>query len=332
MRPNFLAIAMLLSLPALADAQQAGKCPQPGPLPEAQSNGLARGSAPTKRSRQLVESCGIGFEGAAETVGRLRSAGMPEAVLYAAQAARAPGDGKPKAAPAVTPAPETAIRHEAGEPRVNPKDGLTYLWIPPGTFLMGCSPGDRDCKADEKPAHQATLARGFWLSQTPVTQQAWQRVTGQNPSQFKGANRPVENVDWIEAKAYCAAVGGRLPTEAEWEYAARAGAKGSRYGKLDDIAWHFGNSGFTTHEVGRKLANDFGLDDMLGNVWQWVADWYGNYPSGEQSDPSGAETGQFRVLRGGSWYFDSKYVRASSRDKNEPGSRSQDIGLRCAAD
>jgi formylglycine-generating enzyme required for sulfatase activity len=255
MRPGFLAIAMLLSLPALAEARQAA-----------------------------------------------------------------------------TPKPETGITHEQGEPRVNPKDGLTYLWIPPGKFLMGCSPGDRDCVRDEKPAHQVTLTSGFWLSQTLVTQQAWQRVTGQNPSQFKGANLPVENVDWNEAKAYCAAVGGRLPTEAEWEYAARAHATGARYGKLDDIAWHFGNSGSTTHEVGRKPANDFSLYDMLGNVWQWVADWYGIYPSGDQSDPSGAGTGQFRVLRGGSWYFDSKYVRASSRDKNEPGSHSNDIGLRCAAD
>jgi formylglycine-generating enzyme required for sulfatase activity len=233
---------------------------------------------------------------------------------------------------AAAPQPATGVGHEKGEPRVNPKDGLTYLWVPAGAFSMGCSPGDKECDKDEKPAHQVTIARGFWLSQGPVTQQAYQRVTGQNPSQFKGANFPVENVDWNEAKAYCAAVGGRLPTEAEWEYAARAGAKSARYGILDRIAWHSGNSGFKTHEVGKKLANDFGLDDMLGNVWQWVADWYGNYPAGEQSDPSGAEAGRFKALRGGSWYFDPKYVRLSSRDKNEPDNRSNDIGLRCIAE
>lgn len=238
-----------------------------------------------------------------------------------------------QAQPAAAPQPARGAGHEAGEPWVDPKDGLTYLWIPSGTFRIGCSQGDRECNSDEKPPRQVTLTRGFWLDQTPVTQQAYARVTGQNPSQFKGANLPVENVDWNEAKAYCTAVGGRLPTEAEWEYAARAGVTSSRYGKkLDDIAWYFGNSGFQSHEVGKKQTNDFGLADMLGNVWQWVADWYGMYPSGDRSDPPGAEAGQFRVLRGGSWYFDAKYVRLSSRDKNEPGSRSHDIGFRCAAD
>jgi formylglycine-generating enzyme required for sulfatase activity len=162
-----------------------------------------------------------------------------------------------------------------------------------------------------------------------VTQQAYQRVTGQNPSNLKGANLPVENVNWDEAQAYCAAIGGRLPTEAEWEYAARAGSTAARYGNLDEIAWHSGNSGGRTHEVGQKLANAFGLFDMLGDVWQWTANWYGNYPSGAQSDPSGPESGESRALRGGSWVSTPRFARVSYRRKYDPGIRLDVIGLRC---
>ena len=197
---------------------------------------------------------------------------------------------------------------------------------------MGCSASDTECAPQEKPAHEVTIARGFWLGRTPVTQQAYQRVTGQNRSFFKGANRPVEMVNWSEAKAYCAAVGGRLPTEAEWEYAARAGSIGVRYGNLDEIAWHYGNSGLRTHEVGQKLANAFGLYDMLGNVFQWVADWYWNYPSSEQSDPSGPESGQLRILRGGSWDNHSKSVRASYRGTSAPSDRGYNFGFRCVGE
>jgi formylglycine-generating enzyme required for sulfatase activity len=136
--------------------------------------------------------------------------------------------------------------------RTNPKDGLRYVWTPPGTFTMGCSPGDSERHDDEKPAHRVTITKGFWLGQTEVTQAAYQRVVGTDPSDFKGANLPVEQVSWDQAQAYCQAIGGRLPTEAEWEYAARAGSVQSRYGDIDRIAWYYGNSGGHTRSRRRK--------------------------------------------------------------------------------
>jgi formylglycine-generating enzyme required for sulfatase activity len=139
-------------------------------------------------------------------------------------------------------------------------------------------------------------------------------------------------VTWNEAQAYCQTIGGRLPTEAEWEYAARAGSTAARYGNLDDIAWYSGNSGSKTHEVGKKQANAFGLYDMLGNVWQWMADWYGDYQSGAQNDPSGSPSGQVRALRGGSWGNSQRGVRVSGRLRGEPGYRNTYIGLRCVGE
>ncbi|MGA3098716.1 MAG: formylglycine-generating enzyme family protein [Bryobacteraceae bacterium] len=227
---------------------------------------------------------------------------------------------------------ETAVARRAGETRVNPKDGLTYVWIPPGKFLMGCSAGDTECAPHEQPAHEVTISQGFWLSRTPVTQQAYQRVTGKNPSFFKGPQRPVEMVNWNEAKAYCAAAGGRLPTEAEWEYAARAGSMGARYGNLDDIAWHYDNAGFKTHEVAQKRANAFGLYDMLGDVFEWVADWYGDYSAGEQTDPTGPASGQLRMVRGGSWDNVAKIARVSYRGTSAPGDRNYNFGIRCVGE
>jgi formylglycine-generating enzyme required for sulfatase activity len=217
----------------------------------------------------------------------------------------------------------------------NPKDDLMYVWIPPGTFRMGCSPGDNECNDDEKPAHSVTISKGFWMGQTPVTQAAYQRVTGANPSDFHGDRLPVENVTWEEAAAYCTAVGMRLPTEAEWEYAARAGSTASRYGDVDAIAWYTGNSRYQMHEVGQKQPNAWNLYDMLGNVWQWTADWYdaGYYMQSPSQDPRGPSSGSYRAGRGGSWIVSAESVRASVRYFNGPNLREFDyFGFRCVGE
>jgi formylglycine-generating enzyme required for sulfatase activity len=211
---------------------------------------------------------------------------------------------------------------------VNPKDGLTYVWIPPGTFQMGASPDDSEAYDDEKPAHQVTITKGFWIGQTPVTQEAWQRVMGNNPSRLKGPKLPVENISWDDAKRYSGAVGMRLLTEAEWEYAARAGTTTSRYGPLDEIAWHSGNSGKMTHEVRQKLPNARGLHDMLGNVWEWVADWGCAYSPNNATDPQGPTSGTYRVIRGGSWINNVRRARASDRLWYEPASQYNSFGCR----
>ncbi len=195
--------------------------------------------------------------------------------------------------------------------RVNPADGLTYVWIPPGKFMMGCSPGDGQCYDDEKPPKEVTITKGFWIGQTEVRQAAYQRVMGTNPSSFKGPNLPVETINMQEAGEYCAKVGLRLPTEAEWEYAARAGDTKARYGQLDDVAWSRENSSKKTHEVGKKTPNAWGLYDTLGNVREWTSD---------------------AVVRGGSWVNDTGVVRASFRDGYDPSIRVDNIGVRCGGE
>lgn len=199
--------------------------------------------------------------------------------------------------------------------KVNPKDGLTYVWIPAGKFMMGCSPGDSECYDDEKPAREVSVPKGFWLGQTEVTQAAWKRVMGgENPSHFKGDDRPVESITQSEAKQYCeeSLSGGRLPTEAEWEYGGRAGTTAVRYGDLDRIAWHSKNSSSQTHDVKTKEQNAWGLHDMLGNVWEWVDG---------QAD-----------LRGGSWNVLPRGVRVSDRYGIKQDYRGSDVGFRCAGE
>jgi serine/threonine protein kinase len=228
------------------------------------------------------------------------------------------------------PAPQQAPGQPAGTTRVNPKDGLKYVWIPSGTFTMGCSVGDTECRDNEKPAHEVTLTRGFWMGQTEVTLEAYQRAIGTTPRYFMGAKPAVGGVSWSAAQGYCQAVGMRLPTEAEWEYAARAGSTGSRYGVLDQIAWTFRTPKGTRKGGGQKQPNAWGLFDTLGGVFEWVADWYGEYPTGSQIDPVGPVSGQERVLRGGSFSTPLEFDRASYRDGCTPGISGGDFGLRCA--
>ena len=207
------------------------------------------------------------------------------------------------AVPAVEPKPVALERPQNGmsgpsQPsrKTNPKDGLTYVWIQPGTFTMGCSVGDKECWDSERPAHRVTISKGFWIGDSPVTQAAYKRVTGGDPSNFKGQDLPVEKVNWMEARDYCQNVG--LPTDAEWEYAARAGTTSARYGELKRIAWYEKNSDGNTHEVKQKKPNAWGLYDMLGNVRQWTGDWSGGaYTPGSQQDPEGAQEGQLLSLR-----------------------------------
>ena len=251
--------------------------------------------------------------------------GWSEAARFVGFAPR-PTPANPSSGPSQSSAPT------GGSTRVNPKDGLTYVWVSPGTFRMGCSPGDSECIEDEEPAHDVTITRGFWIGQTEVTQEAYQGVTGSNPSMFKGPKLPVETIYWSEATAYCAAIGGRLPTEAEWELAARAGDKSARYGPVDEVGWYLGNAGGKTHQVAQKKPNALGLYDMIGNVMEWTANWYADRLPFETVDPKGPSMGFQRAVRGGSWVDASWSQRASFRAGPPEPHREEAIGFRCAAD
>ena len=196
---------------------------------------------------------------------------------------------------------------KAGEELVN-TIGMKFRLIQPGSFMMGSEKGD----SSEKPVHKVTLTKGFYIGVYEVTQEEWEKVMGSNPSHFKGRKNPVERVSWEDAQEFARKLSEkenvmyRLPTEAEWEYACRAGTTAEYYWGDDGIgryAWYIGNQDGTTHPVGQKKPNAWGLYDMSGNVWEWCGDWYSPaYPADKEAvDPKGAAGGSFRVFRGGSW-------------------------------
>ena len=219
-----------------------------------------------------------------------------------------------------------------GEVRQNPKDGLNYVWIAPGTFMMGCSPGDDKCHEDEKPAHKVTITKGFWMGQTLVTVAAYKRFATEKgrkiPRHSSKEDAPLQ-VTWFDADTYCGWIGGRLPTEAEWEYAARGGTTGKLYGAQDEVTY---GGGLLIGKVGEKLPNPFGLYDVLGDLWQWVYDRYDKhyYSESPVEDPRGPATGKLRVLRGGHYGFTAARIRVSDRNMGGPGVYY--MGFRCVAE
>jgi formylglycine-generating enzyme required for sulfatase activity len=242
-----------------------------------------------------------------------------------------PASAVPPPANAVPPAAAGSPRART---RVNKADGQTYAWIPPGEFVMGCSPGDPACDPDEQPAHPVTV-RGFWLAQTELTGAHYRNVRPKGSGSAITPDSPITGLTWAEAKAYCAAAGGRLPTEAEWEYAARAGSTARAYGRPGDIGWHMNNSGEGAHPVAKLKPNAFGLYDMLGNVHEWVLDRYFNsYGDGDDEDkiieptaPNASAT-----VRGGAWTTEPGEMRVSMRLAREPHTADPNIGVRCAQD
>ena len=221
------------------------------------------------------------------------------------------------------------------------KDGINIemVKVEAGTFMMGATAEMKDPYDDEKPVHQVTLTNDYYMGKYEVTQALWQAVMGSNPSTFKGDNLPVETVSWNDCQEFISKLNNmtgrkfRLPTEAEWEYAARGGKKSRGYqysgsSNISDVAWYDGNRGIKTHDVGAKQPNELGIYDMTGNVWEWCQDWYGSYSSSSQTNPAGATSGWGRVRRGGSWKGDAGFCRSSFRNYFTPGYRNSILGLR----
>lgn len=230
--------------------------------------------------------------------------------------------------------------------RVIPDLALELLWVAPGTFTMGSASDEAERNKAEGPQTRVILSKGFWFGKTEVTQAQYSAVTGANPSTFKdnGGDAPVERVSWIDAMTFCRKLTERersadrlpegyaytLPTEAQWEFVHRAGSTGSYPGEPEATAWHAGNSNGTTHAVGQKRPNTWGFYDMAGNVVEWCFDWYGNYPGGAVTDPSGPERGYYRMARGGSWRTDARVGRSAARSGGSEGRLDYTIGFRLA--
>jgi len=239
--------------------------------------------------------------------------------------------------------------------------GMELILIPLSTFEMGDMAGAGS--SDERPVHTVTLTRDYYMGKYEVAQGEYVAVVGSNPSYFTGNDRlPVEHLTWYEMVRYANAlsvregyatcydndgnvIGGegnpyacegyRLPMEAEWEYAARAGTTtqysfGDAESERGNYGWYYGNTSSRTHPVGEKLPNPWGLYDVHGNVWEWVYDWYGSsyYGGSPTSDPRGPSTGSFRVMRGGSWFFNAYYQRSANRHSYTPTNRNFSIGFR----
>lgn len=251
----------------------------------------------------------------------------------AAPKQKVPAQPKPISKPIPTPAVQR------GSTWVDPITGITFIEVQGGEFEMGCGPWSGDCGGNEKPAHTVSLDN-FWLGQHEVTQGQWAKVMGSNPSHFRRGNTyPVENVSWDHVQEFIRKLNGmsdvkyRLPTESEWEYAARSGGKQELYSggsDLDTLAWSSINSEHSTHPVGRKAPNSLGLYDMSGNVGEWVQDIFDSkaYSTHKRNNPIHTAFGLHRVLRGGSWLSTKNMLRSTSRDYAAPSYANTGSGFR----
>lgn len=230
----------------------------------------------------------------------------------------------------------------AGRNRALADPELDLVWISPGRFLMLVSSSGME---DDRPPMQVVITRGFWMGKTEVTQAQWRMVMGTDPSEFEGANRPVERVSWEDAMEFGRKLTERerragrlpsgyvytLPTEAQWEFACRAGTTGDHAGDLDAMAWYLANARDATHPVARKQANKWGLHDMHGNVWEWCLDSdLRRLPGQSVSDPRGVSSGVVRAVRGGSWSLSADSCRSGNRSAQGRKERSGEIGFRLA--
>lgn len=238
-------------------------------------------------------------------------------------------------------ASSSSVSSGGNEISIPVKNGITIdmVKVEAGTFMMGATSEMQNPWDDEKPVREVILTNDYYIGKYEVTQSLWQAVMGTNPSYFKGDNLPVEQVSWDNCLEFISKLNSltgrkfRLPTEAEWEYAARGGKKSRGYQysgsfNISDVAWYNGNSGNKIHPIGMKQANELGVYDMSGNVNEWCQDWYGSYVSSSQTNPLGANSGSFRVCRGGSWYFGTVNCRSSFRSRSNPDTRSRYLGFR----
>lgn len=239
-----------------------------------------------------------------------------------------------------------------GENRGFTVNGVSFTMIPvkAGTFTMGATAEQQNPFDDEKPTHQVTLTNDYYMGETEVTQALWHAVTGYSPTssgsswsldEGKGDDYPAYYISYEDVQSFLTKLNSltgenfRMPTEAEWEYAARGGNKSKGYqysgsNTLGEVAWYSENSNSQTHAVKTKLANELGLYDMSGNVWEWCSDWKGSYNSSSQTDPVGASSGSYRVLRGGCWSSISGRCRIACRSYTTPSKRNYDLGFRLA--
>lgn len=231
---------------------------------------------------------------------------------------------------------------KASETKSYTVNGVTFKMISVrgGTFQMGATSEQTNSDSDEKPVHSVTLS-DYSIGETEVTQELWKAVMGSNPSYFSGNNLPVEEVSWGNCQEFIKKLNNltganfRLPTEAEWEYAARGGnqSRNTQYAgsnNIDEVAWYYDNSGRKTHAVKTKQPNELGLYDMSGNVWEWCQDWYGNYSSSSQTNPTGPSSGSYCVGRGGSWRDGARDCRSANRPNSNPSYSLVTLGLRLA--